>query len=193
MRGLYHQATRKTEREQLASLSQVIAQQFDDPALRRLSFEAWEDVLCYCAERVGNELFAIVLDEFPYLADAAPTLPSIVQAIWDHELEGTRIKLILLGHLTLLDPPAPLIENVVRQILDPTARLHEGGAHAFDASLGDAEVHYSIIDAITNGEVQCKTISNRTGKKSASLSRPLEWLKEMEVIEQIRRPKWPRS
>lgn len=243
VRGLYYQATRKTEREQLASLTRVIAEHFNDPALRRLTFEAWEDVFRYCAERVGPEPFAIVLDEFPYLVEGAPALPSILQATWDHELEGTRIKLVLSGshvtvmkrlsgadqplfgrrtgllqvdpldyrhaaafvpeyspeekiitygifgglpgHLTLLDPSAPLVENVVRQILDPTARLHEEGAHAFDAFLGDAEVHYSIIEAIADGDVQWKTISKRIGKKSASLSRPLEWLKEMEVIEQV--------
>ena len=184
----------------------------------------------------------LVLDEFPYLVDAELALPSILQSIWDHQLQQARVKLILSGshitamkrpteadqplygrrtgliqtdpldylhvaafvpayspkekviaygvfggwpgHLTLLDPNASLVENAARQFLDPTVRLHEEAVHAFDPFLGDAEVHCSIIHGIANGDVQWQKISNRVGKKSASLSRSLDWFKEMEVIEQ---------
>lgn len=241
--GIYYQATRKTEREQLASLTRTVAAHFDDPALRRVSFESWEDVVRYCAARVEGGPIALVLDEFPYLADAAPALPSIIQSLWDQELRDTRIKLVLCGshitvmkrlteadqplfgrrtgllqvdplgyrhaaafapgysaadrirvygifgglpgHLELLDPTASLAENVARRIIDHTARLHEEAVHAFDAFVPDAEVHYSIIAAIANGEVRWHKISNRVGKKSASLSRPLTWLEEMEVVEHV--------
>ncbi|MDP2959451.1 MAG: ATP-binding protein [Longimicrobiales bacterium] len=240
--GLYYQATKKTGREQLASLTRVVARRFQDPALQRADFRSWEDFFGYLLDRAGQERLVLVLDEFPYLVDAEPALPSILQSIWDHQLKQARIKLILSGshitamkrltesdqplygrrtgliqtdpldylhaaafvptyspkekviaygvfgglpgHLTLLDPNASLVENAARQLLDPTARLHEEAVHAFDAFLGDAEVHYSIIHAIANGDVQWQKISNRVGKKSASLSRPLDWLKEMEVIEQ---------
>lgn len=241
--GIYYQATRRTDREQLASISRVVGRHFDDPALRNVSFGSWEDLFAYCIERGGGEPLLIVLDEFPYLTDAAPALPSILQSLWDHDLQNTQIKLVLSGshitamkrlteaeqplygrrtgliqvdpldylhasafvstytpkdkiiayglfgglpgHLSLLDSDVSLAENVVRHILDPTARLNEEAVHCLDAFLGDAEVHYSIIEAIANGEVQWQKISNRIGRKSAALSRPLDWLKEMEIIEQI--------
>lgn len=88
------------------------------------------------------------------------------------------------GQLTLVEPRCSLADNVARLLLDPTARLHDEGAHMFDAFLGDAEVHYSIIEAIANGETRWSRISNRVGRSSSSLLNPLKWLMDMEVVQQ---------
>lgn len=96
--GVYYQATRRTEAEQLAGLSRVVGEHLGDPALRRGSgFASWEDLFAFVAERAGADPFLLVLDEFPYLADAAPALPSILQKLWDHDWAGTRMKLVLSG------------------------------------------------------------------------------------------------
>jgi hypothetical protein len=39
----------------------------------------------------------VVLDEFPYLVDSAPALPSIVQKWLDHTAPSTKVKLVLSG------------------------------------------------------------------------------------------------
>lgn len=241
--GIYYQATRKTEREQLATLSRIVGRRFGDSALERVSFESWEDLFSYCADRSGGGRFLLVLDEFPYLMDAAPALPSIVQAIWDHELPGGPFKLVLSGshltamkrmteadqplygrrtglvqvnpfgyrdvgacvpdysardrirtygmfgglpgHLSLIDPSIPLPENTARLILRPAGRLHDEAPHTFDAFVADAAVQNSIVEAIAAGETRWHKISKRIGKTASSLARPLEWLREMEVIEQV--------
>lgn len=96
--GVYYQATRRTEAEQLGSLSRVIGEHFGDPALQSgVTFPEWEDLFRYVTKRADGNPFLLVLDEFPYLASAAPALPSIIQSLWDHEWEGTRIKLVLSG------------------------------------------------------------------------------------------------
>jgi AAA+ ATPase superfamily predicted ATPase len=96
--GIYYQATRRTESEQLASLSRVIGIHFDDAALRNgVAFPSWEDLFRYVTQRADGNPFLLVLDEFPYLAGAAPALPSIIQSFWDHEWQGTRAKLVLSG------------------------------------------------------------------------------------------------
>jgi uncharacterized protein len=96
--GIYYQATRRTEAEQLASLARIIGEHFADPALQQgITFPSWENLFRYLVERVDGKPFMLVLDEFPYLAGAAPALPSIIQSVWDHELPGTRIKLVLSG------------------------------------------------------------------------------------------------
>ncbi|MDT7858421.1 ATP-binding protein [Rubrivirga sp. S365] len=95
--GLYVQATRKTEREQLLDVSRALGERFDDAALRRVSLPDWEAVLDYVVERAEGEPFVFVLDEFPYLAHAAPALPSIIQAWWDHRAPETRVTLVLSG------------------------------------------------------------------------------------------------
>ena len=95
--GLYFQATNQTEREQLQSLSRVLGEHFDDPALRRVTLPDWDALFTYVAERTSGEPFVLVLDEYPYLVDAAPALPSILQRWWDHALPGTRITVVLSG------------------------------------------------------------------------------------------------
>ena len=101
--GAYYQATRKTEREQLLDVSRALGERFDDAALRRVALPGWDDVLEYVVERAAGEPFLLVLDEFPYLADAAPALPSILQSWWDHRLQDTRVTLVLSGsHVTAM-------------------------------------------------------------------------------------------
>ena len=96
--GVYYQATRRTEAEQLAGLARVVGEHLRDPALRLGSgFASWEDLFAYVAGQADGDPFLLVLDEFPYLADAAPALPSVIQKLWDHDWAGTRMKLILSG------------------------------------------------------------------------------------------------
>ncbi len=96
--GLYYQATRRTEGEQLVHLSRLVGERFDDPALRAgVTFASWEQLLDDLGRRVGDTPFVLVLDEFPYLSAASPALPSILQRYWDHDFVGRPIKLVLSG------------------------------------------------------------------------------------------------
>ncbi|HET7551695.1 MAG TPA: ATP-binding protein [Gemmatimonadaceae bacterium] len=239
--GLYYQATRRTEAEQLARLSHAIGEHFDDLALRQgVAFPDWEALLAYLTERAGKKPFLLVLDEFPYMSDAAPALPSILQDWWDHHWPSTRFKLVLSGshitamrqleaaqqplygrrtrrlvlapfgphdvgafvpdydpvtrlesygvigglpgNLSLLDPSLDLADNVAALLLDPAGRLVDEAQHMLDAFLGDAAVHYSIVEAVATGDHTWKGITNRTGRSGGSLTRPLEWLIDMQVI-----------
>jgi AAA+ ATPase superfamily predicted ATPase len=89
------------------------------------------------------------------------------------------------GHLALIDPAGTVAENVARQLLDPGGRLAEEAEHLFDSFLRDAGVHYSIVRAIASGEQKWSRITSRVGKGGASLSRPLDWLQDMDVITRI--------
>lgn len=239
-KGLYYQATKQTEKEQLRALSRVVGEHFGDAAFQYVAFPAWEDLFSYIIQKTAGEPLLLILDEFPYLSDAAPALPSILQKLWDHDLPGTRIKLILSGshitamkrltesdqplygrrtgridiplfdymdavrfvpgysardkllayamfgglpgHLELIDPDRPLLDNVIKHILNPSGRLYDEAAHVFDAFVADAEAHYSILEAIAGGETRWNKISNRIGKNTASVKRPLDWLQAMEVV-----------
>jgi AAA+ ATPase superfamily predicted ATPase len=241
--GLYYQATKQTERELLRALSRTLGEHFDDAALRRATLPDWEALLGYVVERAADEPFVFVLDEFPYLAAAAPALPSILQQWWDHRLAETRLMLILSGshvsamkrlvgadqplygrrtgrldvrpfdyldaarfvpswsardklclygvfgglpgHLALVDPAQSLAQNAARHLLDSAGRLHDEAVHAFDAFLSDAGVHYSVVEAIASGERRWHRISSRVGKQTSALSRPLDWLLDMEVVERV--------
>jgi uncharacterized protein len=244
VRGIYYQATKRTETEQLAALSQIVGQKYLDAALTNgVSFPTWEALFTYLTQRASGEPLLLVLDEFPYLADAAPALASILQSAWDHQWSGTRIKVVLNGshvtamrrledadqplygrrtgrlqfppfqvehvrafvpeygaldvlqtygifgglpgHLALLRPDADLAANVARLILDPGGRLADDAEHMLDAFLGEADVHYSILQAIAAGEETWKNITQRVGKPGGSLSRPMKWLEEMQFVSRI--------
>ena len=204
-------------------------------------FRQWrEELLDYLTDQAAGGPFLLVLDEFPYLAEAAPALPSILQEAWDHRWPGTRARLVLNGshitamtrleatdqplfgrrtgrlrfppfhaehvrafvpdygtrdvlltygifgglpgHLALLRPDEDLATNVVRLVLDPGGRLADEAEHVLDAFLTDAEVPYSVLRAIATGERTWSGITKRVGKPGGSLSRPLRWLEEMQLV-----------
>lgn len=242
--GIYYQATMRTEPEQLASLGRVVGEHFRDPALRRgVGFPDWESLFEYVTERAGDAPFLLVLDEFPYLAGAAPALSSVLQKLWDHRWADTRMKVVLSGsyitamkrleeadqplygrrtarlaftpfefrdvgnflpghdvrermmayglfgnlpgHLALLDDAQTLGENVADSFLDPSGRLVDEAQHALDAFRTDAEVHYTIVETIANGEHTWKGITSRVGRSGGALLRPLHWLQEMQLVSRV--------
>lgn len=240
--GIYYQATRRTEAEQLAGLSRVVGEHFEDPALRRgVGFPDWDSLFGYIIDRCGGSPFLIILDEFPYLAEAAPALPSILQRAWDYLWAKSRMKVVLSGsyvtamerleaadqplygrrtlrltfapfgvheaaqfvpkwsvrdqlltyglygnlpgHLALLDPQQTLAENAADHLLNPAGRLVDDAQHVLDAFLGEAGVHYAILEAVARGAHTWSEITSRVGRSGGSLSRPLNWLEGMGLIE----------
>lgn len=242
--GLYYQASKRTENEQLLNLSQAVGIAFEDAALQRgVPFPGWEFLLDDLTERARRRPLLIVLDEFPYLATAAPGLTSLLQRYWDHQWPDVPIKLVLSGshvtamrqlelgdqplygrrtarlalqpfsyrhvsdfvpgydhddllrtygifgglpgHLALLDASADLGTNVARIVLRPSGRLFDDAQHMLDAFLGDAVVHYSIIEAIARGERTWSRITSRVGRGGGSLLRPAQWLRDMGIIRRV--------
>ena len=129
--GVYYQATKQTEREQLQGISRALGERFGDAALRRVALADWDDVLGYVVEQAAGEPFVFVLDEFPFLVDAAPALPSILQSWWDHRLAETRVTLVLSGsHVTAMKR---LVEHDQPLYGRRTARVDVRPFDAFDA------------------------------------------------------------
>jgi uncharacterized protein len=96
--GIYYQATRRSEAEQLRALTGLVGERFRDPALiHGAPFERWESLLDYITARAAGEPFLVVLDEYPYLESSVPGLSTVLQSWIDHRLEGRAIKLVLCG------------------------------------------------------------------------------------------------
>jgi AAA+ ATPase superfamily predicted ATPase len=65
--------------------------------------ESWDAALGYLLARSRREPLLVVLDEFPYLCEADPALPSTMQARWDHRGESL-LSLVLAGsHVGLME------------------------------------------------------------------------------------------
>lgn len=95
-RTLYFTAQQKSNSINLQSFTQTVLQFYGLPQIE--AFSTWEDALRFIAlrEQAGDPM-VFVFDELPYAAQAAPSLPSTLQILIDHEFKQTNICMILCG------------------------------------------------------------------------------------------------
>ena len=96
---VYWVANRLSPALQLRSFSQALynAAHPDTPADAGFTYPTWEMALQQAAQLAADRQLILILDEFPYVAEAEPGLPSVVQNVWDHRFKLTRIFLVLAG------------------------------------------------------------------------------------------------
>lgn len=107
-RFVYHQASRLTDTDNLALFKRSLETTLGtSPILAGLN--DWSGVLAYLEtvaqdqarftkSKPAQPTLSVVIDEFPYLCEAQPGLPSLVQAAWDRiRANNTPLNLILCG------------------------------------------------------------------------------------------------
>lgn len=98
-RHVYYQATRVADLDAQELFKRQAARALGgDTVLPGLT--GWEAILGYLhkAAQTTHPGLVVVLDEFPYLCDSNPALPSIVQKVWDEvRWAGTSFALVLCG------------------------------------------------------------------------------------------------
>ena len=88
-------------------------------------FDTWEDVFETTAQLTGNQPVILILDEFSYAAESDPSLPSHLQAAWDHLFKDSNITIVLSGShigmmVDLMAYQAPLYGRITAQLpVDP--------------------------------------------------------------------------
>jgi AAA+ ATPase superfamily predicted ATPase len=102
--AVFYQATETTPQVQLDEFVDVASESF--PGVDRIKQE-WESLLGYLAEQDA----VVVLDEFPYLIDADESLPSVVQRLWDQEVQNTGATFLLIGSSISMMEEATLLGN----------------------------------------------------------------------------------
>ena len=106
---LYFLADRSEGQHQRSLLAKVIAQVFPD--FDKLTYPDWESIFRAVNYR-ADKRFTLCLDEFPYLADQSPELPSVLQKLIDEK--QLKYNLVLCGssqtmmYGLFLDATAPL-------------------------------------------------------------------------------------
>lgn len=109
--AVYYQATETTAKNQLEAFVADASEAYSDTT--RLQRD-WETLLEYLIDHDA----IIVLDEFPYIADADEQLPSLIQRLWDHDVADSTTTLVLTGsaigmmHDLTLDGTAPLYGRI---------------------------------------------------------------------------------
>jgi len=94
--AVYYMADRRPEREQLRELAKRLGAHFNDPFVANKGFDDWLEVFAYLKTKVTRR-FALVIDEYPYLAANNPATSSLFQKGWDETLHALPISLVLCG------------------------------------------------------------------------------------------------
>lgn len=102
--AVVYQATETTARLQLDQFVDIAAEAF--PGITDIK-EDWESLLGY----LGDQDAVVVLDEFPYLIEADPSLPSVIQRLWDQRFQHTSGTLVLVGSSISMMEEATLLGN----------------------------------------------------------------------------------
>ncbi|QCS45021.1 ATP-binding protein [Natrinema versiforme] len=102
--AIIYQAKQKTSALQLRQFIDAAAESY--PGVTRIR-EDWEEILGYLAEQDA----IIVLDEFPYLVEQDGSLPSVLQAMFDHDLDDSSATFVLVGSSISMMEEAALLGN----------------------------------------------------------------------------------
>ncbi len=96
-RSIYFLAAQVRDRDNLTAFQKAIQESLGDPHLQDIQFNDWGAALNYATERASTERLIVVLDEFPYLCEANPGLPSMIQRFWDQRGKRSNLMLVLCG------------------------------------------------------------------------------------------------
>lgn len=91
-RDIYFEADRTDAATQIANFSYVISSVFE--GFDEAEYKSWRSVLMTLNHRT-IEKFTVCLDEFPYLVESDPSLPSVIQTLLDSE--NLKYNIILCG------------------------------------------------------------------------------------------------
>lgn len=95
---IYYACAQTNDRVQLSKFSDILFRE-DIPAKQYISaFSDWEQAFRAIRDLpYGDQKKLIVIDEFPYMCQGNPSIPSILQNLWDAELKHQNVMIILCG------------------------------------------------------------------------------------------------
>ena len=122
---LYWVATRDTPVQTRLGLARAVWRWAHPGSAAIPRFDTWADLFEAAAQLIGDRPVTMIFDEFSYAAESDPSLPSNLQAAWDHIFKKKDITLVLSGsHLGmmkgLLAHQSPLYGRFTAQLpVDP--------------------------------------------------------------------------
>lgn len=151
---IYFLADLRPEGEQLQYFTQRLYQVTQEPMLALERFSSWDTALTYLGQVCQNRRLIIIIDEYPYLCAVNPAFPSILQRLWDEQLKGTQIFLIICGssismmEREVLGHTSPLYGRRTSQLLVEPMSFFEGRKFFPHRSLDCQIETYAISDGI---------------------------------------------
>jgi hypothetical protein len=142
----YYLAAQTSVSENMFRLAESLVSCQGESGLSPADVPTFRSILQLLEKLAGDRRFTLVLDEFQYLLERDPSLPSQIQAWWDTSGIRSKVFLVLCGsHLGVMEglggPQAPLFGRfTVRQKLPPM--------RYYDTSLFYADSGYSTREKL---------------------------------------------
>ena len=149
-KSIYYECKQTTELNNVESLGVLISELYQLPPLGFAGIEATLDYLFRNAEK---EPLILVLDEYPYLREAAVGLDSILQALIDRYHDRCGLKLVLCGSYVDIMKSLVIKENPLYGRVDLTIDLkpmdyYDSARFYPDFSVEDKVRLYSVFGGI---------------------------------------------
>ena len=94
---IYFASSEQSDEMQLKAFSQAILQK-GHPASRYIqSFANWTEAFASLQDLPWTGRKLLIIDEFPYMVKCNPTIPSLLQNLWDAKLRHQNLTIILCG------------------------------------------------------------------------------------------------
>jgi len=193
---IYFLADRLPDSLQLKRVSRALGDFFDDQLLISRGFAEWEDLFRYLNEK--QKRLILIVDEFPYLVEAEPAIPSIFQKGWDLFLKDSPVYLVLCGSsVSMMEKAtlvykAPLYGRRTGQILLKAFEFQDFGEIFPQMDFKDRLLIYSIVGGTIayhnhfRGKKDVwKTLENTLLEKGHFLHQEAEFL----LREELREPR----
>lgn len=194
---IYFLAESTHEKEQLRRFSSSVGEFFKEPLLMTRGFDSWEEGFRYLKEKKSR--FVLVIDEFPYLIQSNPAIPSLFQRAWDEYLTQSKIYLILLGsgiammETEVLGYKAPLYGRRTGQWKIQPMPFYAISEFRPSASFEDQVLHYSVGGGIpaywlwfSKGRNFYQNLKNHVLRKGEPLYDEVEFI----LREELREPRY---
>ena len=94
---IFYSCREYTSEKQLAEFSAALLSCKPEVKAYTDSFADWDKAFSFIGELEGSEKTVIVIDEFPYMCKNNPSIPSVIQIIWDTALKNKNIMLVICG------------------------------------------------------------------------------------------------
>ncbi|MCD8201005.1 MAG: ATP-binding protein [Clostridia bacterium] len=117
-------------------------------------FRDWEEAISYFGKYDNAEKLVVVIDEFPYMAKADPSVMSVLQILWDEDLHDKNIMIILSGSSmsfmagSLLSYENPLYGRITAKILLKPLPFFDAVKFFPDYSDEDKVLAYSVLGGV---------------------------------------------
>lgn len=97
--AFYFFADKQNENIQINRFKNQAAEYFNDEFLKKINISDWDTIFDYFLNKIGDEKFIFVIDEFQYLCMGNKEFSSVFQRIYDEKIADKNIMVILCGSL----------------------------------------------------------------------------------------------